>query len=127
MDKLDNHLNPHTKQPYHPAIKAAMKLARKKINRYYSLTDLLSVYHIAMGNEPVPLSIMLRWLRPSVLHPGLKLEYFRQQGWEEEWVDNAETLTCKEYIAHYDGKENVVTLAPDAANSVSVMLYLTVA
>jgi len=35
MDKLDNHLNPHTKQPYHPAIKAAMKLARKKINRYY--------------------------------------------------------------------------------------------
>jgi len=60
MDKLDNHLNPHTKQPYHPAIKAAMKLARKKINRYYSLTDLSSVYRIAMGNEPVPLSIMLR-------------------------------------------------------------------
>ena len=80
-----------------------------------------------MGNEPVPLSIMLCWLQPSVLHPGLKLEYFRQQGWEEEWVDNAETLTCKEYIAHYDGKENVVTLAPDTANSVSVMLYLTVA
>ena len=127
MDKLDNHLNPHTKQPYHPAIKAAMKLACKKINRYYSLTDLSSVYRIAMGNEPVPLSIMLCWLRPSVLHPGLKLEYFRQQGWEEEWVDNAETLTRKEYIAHYDGEENVVTLAPDAANSVSVMLYLTVA
>ena len=127
MDKLDNHLNPHTKQPYHPAIKAAMKLARKKINRYYSLTDLSSVYRIAMGNEPVPLSIMLHWLRPSVLHPGLKLEYFWQQGWEEEWVDNAETLTRKEYIAHYDGEENVVTLAPDAANSVSVMLYLTVA
>jgi hypothetical protein len=41
-------------------------------------------------------------------------------------VDNGETLTHKEYIAHYDGEENVVTLAPDVANSVSVMLYLMV-
>jgi len=49
MDKLDNYLNSQTKQPYHPAIKAAMKLARKKINRYYSITDLSSVYRIAMG------------------------------------------------------------------------------
>jgi hypothetical protein len=49
MDKLDNNLNPHTKRPYHPAIVAAMKLARKKINRYYSMTDLSSAYRIAMG------------------------------------------------------------------------------
>jgi hypothetical protein len=49
MDKLDSHLNPNTKKPYHPAIQAAMKLARKKINRYYSLTDLSSAYRIAMG------------------------------------------------------------------------------
>jgi hypothetical protein len=27
----------------------------------------------------------------SVLHPGLKLEYFRQHGWEEEWIENAES------------------------------------
>jgi hypothetical protein len=44
MDKLDNHLNPHTKKLYHPAIRAAMKLAHKKINWYYSITDLSSVY-----------------------------------------------------------------------------------
>jgi hypothetical protein len=49
MDKLDSHLNPKTKKPYHPAIQAAMKLARKKINRYYSMMDLSSVYRIAMG------------------------------------------------------------------------------
>ncbi|KIM83857.1 hypothetical protein PILCRDRAFT_53538, partial [Piloderma croceum F 1598] len=48
MDKLNSHLNPHTKKPYHSAIQAAMRLARKKINRYYSLTDLSSVYRIAM-------------------------------------------------------------------------------
>lgn len=49
MDKLNSHLNPATKQPYHPAIQAAMKLARKKINHYYSMTDLSSAYRIAMG------------------------------------------------------------------------------
>jgi len=50
MDKLNGHLNPCTKKQYHPAIRAAIRLTRKKINWYYSLTDLLSVYRIAMGN-----------------------------------------------------------------------------
>ena len=49
MDKLDNHLNPNSKQPYHPAILAAMKLARNKLNRYYLMTDILSGYQIAMS------------------------------------------------------------------------------
>jgi hypothetical protein len=48
MNKLDAHLNPGTQQPYHPAIQAAMELARNKINRYYSMTDLSSVYQIVM-------------------------------------------------------------------------------
>jgi hypothetical protein len=49
MDKLDNGLNANTKQIYHPAIKAAMQLARAKMNRYYSITDNSSIYRIAMG------------------------------------------------------------------------------
>ncbi|KAG1731341.1 uncharacterized protein EDB91DRAFT_1058809 [Suillus paluster] len=53
MDKLDSHLNPHTRNPYHPAIKAAMKLARKKINHYYLMTNLSSLYQIAMGKHPI--------------------------------------------------------------------------
>ena len=44
MDKLNNHLNPTTKKPYHPAIQVAMKLVHKKINHYYSMTDLSSAY-----------------------------------------------------------------------------------
>ena len=102
MDKLNNHLNPNTKKPYHPAIQAAMKLARKKINRYYSMTDLSTAYRIAM-----------------VLHPGLKLEYFRQQDWEEDWVDNAENLVCEEYITRYEGKSGPILPAPDTINPVS--------
>jgi hypothetical protein len=49
MDKLDNNLNPDTKRTYHPAILAAMKLARQKINCYYLITDVSSIYRIAMG------------------------------------------------------------------------------
>ena len=49
MDKLDVHLKPGTWEPYHFAIQAAMKLACKKINWYYSMTDLSSVYRIAMN------------------------------------------------------------------------------
>lgn len=49
MDKLDTNANAQTKEPYHPSILAAMKFARKKLNHYYSLTDLSAVYRIAMG------------------------------------------------------------------------------
>jgi hypothetical protein len=52
-----------------------MKLARKKMNYYYLLTDSLTVYHIAI-----------------VLHPGMKLEYFHNQKWEAEWVEETECL-----------------------------------
>ena len=58
MDKLDNNLNPNTKTPHHPAILAAMKLARRKINRYYSITDASSVYRMAMGALSCSIFIM---------------------------------------------------------------------
>jgi hypothetical protein len=37
------------KEPLHPAIRAAVQLAKKTLNRYYSLTDSSEVYRIAMG------------------------------------------------------------------------------
>jgi hypothetical protein len=49
MDKLVDALNPQTQDNYHPAILAAMQLAKKKMDRYYSLTDSSEVYRIAMG------------------------------------------------------------------------------
>ena len=68
-----------------------MTVAQKKLDRYYSLTDTSSVYRIAM-----------------VLHLGMRLEYFRQHDWEEEWIDQAENLVCEEYIATYE-KETILT------------------
>ncbi len=37
-----------------------------------------------------------------VLHPGLKLEYFRQHQWDEEWIDVAENLVREEYMVNYE-------------------------
>jgi hypothetical protein len=49
MDTLTDTLDPETKRPYHPSILAAMAVARKKMNRYYLLTDEAAPYRIAMG------------------------------------------------------------------------------
>jgi hypothetical protein len=49
MDRIDKKLNARTNKQLHPAIISAMKLVRLKLNWYYSLTNLSSVYWIAMG------------------------------------------------------------------------------
>jgi hypothetical protein len=85
MDRLTSHLNYKTGKAYHSSLAMAMKLARKKMDRYYSLTDSSNVYRIAM-----------------ILHLGMKLEYFRNQKWEEEWVEEAENLVHEEYIGKYE-------------------------
>jgi hypothetical protein len=62
-----------------------------------------------------------------VLHPGLKLEYFRQKEWEEEWIDNAEDLVHKVYIAQYEGKEDAIRANPNTpAEAVSQYFTLRI-
>lgn len=87
MDRLTDNLNERTGETYHRAITAAMTLARKKMDRYYSLTDSSQTYRIAM-----------------VLHPGMKLEYFREREWEAEWIEEAKCLVREEYRANYEKK-----------------------
>ena len=62
-----------------------MKLARNKMDRYHSLIDSSNAYRIAM-----------------ILHPGMKLEYFRNQSWEEDWIEQAGSLVHEEYHAKYE-------------------------
>ena len=117
MDKLNSHLNPTMKKPYHPVIQAAMKLVRKKINHYYSMTNLSSAYWITMGNNQFfPLHPMLTLL--LALHPGLKAKYFQQQGWEREWVDKVKNLVHEEYIAWYEGMNNIAVPASSTTDPV---------
>jgi hypothetical protein len=75
MDQITGNPNNQTGKAYHPSLAAVMKLACKKMDRYYSLTDSSNTYCITM-----------------VLHPGMKLEYFHNQKWEREWIKQAETF-----------------------------------
>jgi hypothetical protein len=43
-----------------------------------------------------------------VLHPGLKLQYFRLHKWEDEWIDTAEEIVRNEYVSKYEGKVALV-------------------
>jgi len=90
-----------------PAIQAAIGLAKKTLNRYYSLTDCSGLYHIAMGNY---FSLYLMDFDDSltisiVLHPLHKLEYFKLAGWEVEWIATARQLVRdsfdESYATHY--------------------------
>jgi hypothetical protein len=104
MDRITSQLNYQTGKAYHPSLAAAMKLARKKMDRYYSLTDLSNVYRIAM-----------------VLHPGMKLEYFRNQKWEDEWIAEAEHLVREEYAVKY---EKVAEKSNEESNDMRRRNYL---
>ena len=95
MDRITSNLNNQTGKAYHPSLAAAMKLARKKMDRYYSLTDSSNAYRIAM-----------------VLHPGMKLEYFHNQKWEGEWIEQAETLVREEYTTKYEKAVDESNTAP---------------
>jgi hypothetical protein len=55
-----------------------------------------------------------------VLHPGLKLDYFRVQEWEEKWIDVAENLVREEYISEYENCASVdddMEMADEASDS----------
>jgi hypothetical protein len=81
-----------------------MKLARRKINHYYSITNVSSVYRIAMGALLCSiLSVNINYIF-LVLHPRLKLEYFRVHGWESDWIETAEGLVHDEYMSKYEDK-----------------------
>ena len=84
---------------YHPAIIAAMKLASKKMDCYYSLTDSLPIYRITM-----------------VLHPGMKLEYFHNHEWEAEWIGEVERLVRTKYVEQYEQQADEAPTTPSTSS-----------
>jgi hypothetical protein len=53
-----------------------------------------------------------------VLHPGLKLEYFRQHEWEEDWIEQAENMVREEYIGSYENG-GAMAKAAEPSNTLS--------
>ncbi|KAG1871909.1 hypothetical protein C8R48DRAFT_574709, partial [Suillus tomentosus] len=73
MDMIDRKLTTDSiTRTYEPAIRASLGLAKKTLNRYYSMTDWSEVYRIAM-----------------VLHPRHKLSYFKEAQWGAQWIQAA--------------------------------------
>ncbi|KAJ7929832.1 hypothetical protein B0H13DRAFT_1560978, partial [Mycena leptocephala] len=62
------------------SVKMALLLATKTMNRYYGRTDESNIYRISM-----------------IIHPGLKMAYFKKQNWPSGWINNARHIVRTEY------------------------------
>ncbi|CAA7270540.1 unnamed protein product [Cyclocybe aegerita] len=85
MDHIDETLATATwNKNLSPSIHAALAIGKRTLNRYYNKTNHSEVYHIAM-----------------VLHPCHKLVYFKNAGWQDEWIEAARSIVWDEYDRTY--------------------------
>ena len=89
-----------------PTLRVAAARGSMVLNKYYSKTDDSVVFRIAMSKCFFNLKILnLICTRIVVLHPSYKLEYFRTQRWEPEWISMAERIIREEWNEGYKPKE----------------------
>ena len=107
MDHIDKRLATDTcNSRFNHAIRASLGVARKTLNRYYTLTDMSEVYQIAIGTFVPPpsllFSILTTFFAPHiVLHPHHKLAYIKTATWEDKWMDTALEIVQVEYDCKY--------------------------
>ncbi|KAJ2921688.1 hypothetical protein H1R20_g15399, partial [Candolleomyces eurysporus] len=79
MDHMHDELTKSIKdEKLNVSLCSALALGVDLLNKYYSLTDELEVYQIAV-----------------VLHPSYKLRYFKKAGWSSTWIQTAEEIANK--------------------------------
>jgi hypothetical protein len=94
MDHIDEHLTTASlNQLYSPPVCVALAMGKAVLNKYYSLTNTSDMYRAAMG-KPNPsqqhaTDVLFLYL---VLLPRHKLQYFKNAGWPEEWVNTAKEI-----------------------------------
>ncbi|KAG6852411.1 hypothetical protein C0991_012278 [Blastosporella zonata] len=74
-----------TLSEYSAAIRSAVQLGKKTLNRYYSKTDYSNIYHFVM-----------------VLDPCYKLLYFQTMEWKESWITEGRELVEKAFETYSD-------------------------
>ncbi|KAI1784274.1 hypothetical protein LXA43DRAFT_862764, partial [Ganoderma leucocontextum] len=85
MDHVDQKLTDASHDnKYSNTIRVACSLAKRTLNKYYSLTDLSIAYRVAM-----------------VIHPRHKLEYFKRLKWPIAWQQTARSIVETEYETNY--------------------------
>jgi hAT family C-terminal dimerisation region len=126
MDLIDSRLTDYSlDKDMSPAIRASLGLAKKTLNRYYTMTDLSDVYRIAMGTYFQTSLAMCSYIISVVLHPRHKLAYFASAGWQQEWIDTAKSLVYDEFKRSYEhgSEEEEDADATVSSSTVSLIEY----
>jgi hypothetical protein len=101
MDHVDEQLaTAAIDNKYSLAIKAALAIGKKTLNRYYDKTDHSEIFRIAMGKYFLVPPLFFPYLR-LVLHPRHKLLYFKNAGWKDDWIKGAEDIVRTEFDLSY--------------------------
>ncbi|KAF5320196.1 hypothetical protein D9758_018609 [Tetrapyrgos nigripes] len=87
----------------HPAVRYSMVKGIAVLDKYYSLTDDSELYRAVM-----------------IMHPKYKAQYFRDKGWEEDWIKTAIQTACQIWQDRY----RPVT-SPDTSQSKPKYIFLS--
>jgi hypothetical protein len=102
MDHIDEHLATAAIDIKLPlAIKAALTIGKKTLNRYYDKTDHSEIFRIAMGMKFLAFYCKFLSYPFLVLHPRHKLQYFKNAGWKDDWIERAEEIVRTQFNLSY--------------------------
>jgi hypothetical protein len=102
MDHIDEHLaTTAIDNNYRLAIKAALAIGKKTLNRYYDKTDHSEIFRISMGTKFLAVYFKTISYLKLVLHPRHKLQYFKNAGWRDDWIERAEEIVRTQFDLSY--------------------------
>ena len=86
------------------------------MNKYYNLTDESEIYRVSIGTLSV-LSVRNCLTLVIALHPGLKLQYFKDNKWPQHWQDEAITITQRIFDNEYPSSSLQENVPGSSANT----------
>ena len=103
MDHINNVLTASSNSDkYSLPIHAALTISKRTLSKYHDkATGELEVYWIVMGMLVLSLIYIFLTAMHPVLHPCHKLEYFKQNGWDEALIETACSIVQDEFNRSY--------------------------
>jgi hypothetical protein len=101
----------------HPAVRHAALRGVLMLNKYYAKTDDSMVYRIAMSAYSLSSISLDVLLLDIVLHPELKLDYFKKAKWLPEWIAEARRVITEEWKARYKPTPSATPTAASSSSS----------
>ena len=124
MDHINEHLaTAAINNDYPLAIKAALAIGKKTLNQYYDKTNHSEVFRIAMGMHFLTFLPFFSYLL-LVLHPCHKLQYFKNAGWQDEWIERAEEIVCMVFDLLYGSIDTSWATSGETQSKVCVSKFI---